>query len=265
LIVDPSRIVMKDMLDPKPGKIVRLKPAAYGTDVKMAWGQVQVNDVTQNNLRDFQVMLGIGERAVGINDQIMGMLQSGGRKTATEVRTSTSFGVNRLKTTAEWFSAVGFDPVATMLVQNTQQYYDMEQQFRVAGDLLQSAGPAFLQVNPEMISGFYDYVPVDGTMPIDRYAQVNLWLQMFSQIRTMPEIMFQYDMAGIFEWVAQLAGLKNITRFKIQLAPEQQLMLKAQAGNVVPMKRPGGGGAAPPSSGSTSPAGLQIPGMGAAG
>src|SRR5690606_26811432 len=101
LVVDPSRVVMKDVLNPLPGGVVRLKPEAYGSDPKLAISQLTVGDVTQNHLRDLQMMYGVGERTVGVNDQIMGMLATGGRKTATEVRTSTSFGVNRLKTVSE--------------------------------------------------------------------------------------------------------------------------------------------------------------------
>jgi hypothetical protein len=233
IIVDPSRVVMKDVLNPLPGGVIRLKPEAYGTDTKAVWSQMVINDVTQNHLRDFQIMLGVGERTVGINDQILGMLGGAGRKTATEIRTSTSFGVNRLKTNAEWFSAVGFDPLAQMLVQNTQQYYDMDMKFKVAGDLLGSAGPAFLQINSESITGFYDFVPVDGTLPIDRYAQANLWRELLGQMRNFPQLMVGYDLVGIFEWVAQLTGLKNITRFKVQVSPDAQLDAQVAAGNSV--------------------------------
>jgi hypothetical protein len=210
-------------------------------------------------------MFGIGERTVGINDQIMGMLNTGGRKTATEVRTSTSFGVNRLKTISEFASASGFDSLAQMLIQNTQQYYDQEQKFKIAGDLLSTAGQNVLMVNPEMIIGNYDYVPVDGTLPIDRYAQSTMWMQMMSQVRQMPEIMMQYDMGKMFTWVAQLAGLKNIQQFKIQVTPDQILQAQMQAGNVVPMGGRQGGQKKLPPPGATSPEPGQVPGMGATG
>lgn len=241
-VVDPSRVVMKDVTDPLPGGIIRLKPEAYGTDPRLVMNQLPVMDVTQSHIPDMQLMFGIGERAGGVNDQIMGMLAGGGRKTATEVRTSTSMGINRLKTVAEFTSAVGFDPLAQMIVQNTQQYFDMEMKIRIAGDLTAGAGPGFLQVTPDSIAGFYDFVPVDGTLPIDRMAQVGIWQQLFQAILAVPQIGMQYDLGGIFQWVAQLAGLKNITQFRIQVAPDQLLAAQAQQGNVVPMKRPQGAG-----------------------
>jgi len=54
-LVDPSKVVMKDVLDPRPGKIWRLKPSAYGTDPRMAVHQMTTVDVTQNNLRQRSV------------------------------------------------------------------------------------------------------------------------------------------------------------------------------------------------------------------
>ena len=265
MVVDPSRVVMKDVLDPLPGGIIRLKQEAFGTDTRLAVTQLQITDVTQNNLRDLQMMYGMGERTMGVNDQIMGMLSSGGRKTATEIRTSTSFGVNRLKTTAEYFSAVGFTPLSSMMVSNSQQYYSGEQKFKIAGDLVMSAGQNFLSINPDNIQGHYDFVPVDGALPIDRIAQVSLWRELLAQMQQMPEVQLQYDRARMFEWVAQLAGMKNITQFRVEADP--MLIAQAKMGNVVPMggqRPPKGRGGAPGSPGPVQPsAGAQIPGMGA--
>ena len=254
-VADPSRIVMKDLLSKDPGKVIRLKPEAYGTDPKLAIAQLPVMDVTRNHLADFQMMLGVGERVGGANDQIMGMLADGGRKTATEVRTSTSFGINRLKTIAEFASTCAFDPLSKKLVQNSQQFYDMEMKLRIVGDLAMNAGQKFLMVTPQDIGGFYDFVPVDGTLPIDRMAQVGLWKELFQAILSIPQIGMQYDLGGIFTWVGQLAGLKNINQFKIQLTPDQVLATQMQQGNSVPL----GGGKAPGPSGpmaTGAPAGM---------
>lgn len=235
-LVDPSRVVMKDLMDPLPGGIIRLKPGAYGQDPKTALSQLPVADATRNHIADFSTMIGIGERIGGVNDQIMGMLNTGGgRKTATEVRTSTSFGINRLKTTAEFASACGFDPLSQIIVSNSQQYYDMELQFKIAGDQMANAGPGFLMVRPEDIVGFYNFVPVDGTLPIDRQGQVALWERLMQTGFSVPQIGMGYDWQGIFQWVAQLAGLKNISQFKVQIQPDAMLAAQAQAGNSVPM------------------------------
>ncbi len=234
-VVDPSRVVMKDMQDGVPGGIIRLKPSAYGTDPKLAFTQVQTSDVTQNHLRDMQVVLDMGQRTLGVSDAILGLQQRTGRRSATETRQSTTFGINRLKTVAEYQSAMGWAPMSQKLVQNSQQYYDMDRKFRIVGDLIESAGPSFVRVDPAAIQGFYDFVPIDGTLPVDRFAQANLWRELLAQMKNVPGLVEQYDVARIFAWVAQLAGLKNINRFKIEIAPDGQLAAQAQQGNVIPI------------------------------
>ena len=247
-VVDPSKVVMKDVLDPLPGKVIRLKPEAYGSDPKLAITQFPASNVTQGFImQDLPAMFGIGERAIGVNDQIMGMLNAGGgRKTATEVRTSTSFGINRLKTVAEFASCTGFDPLARMLLSNSQQYFDMEMKLRIVGPAASmEAGAEFLMVDPVTISGFYDFIPVDGSLPVDKQALVVQWTQMMQQAYAIPQVAMGYDWARIFSWVAQLAGLRNINQFRVQVMPDQVLAAQAQSGQTVPMGGQSSSGAKP--------------------
>ncbi len=253
MLVDPSRVVMKDMIDSAAGGLIRLKPAAYGQDVRTMVSQLQMVDITKGHLGDLGVMLDIGQRASGVSDQIMGMVDGRGRRSATEIRTSSTFGINRLKTQAEFFSAMGWMPLSDMLVSNSQQMYEVEMKLKIVGDLAQQAGAGFINVTPELIAGNYDYVPVDGTLPIDRFAQANLWKELMAQFRAIPELAMRYDIGRIFEWVAQLAGLKNISQFKIQVLPPGMM----PGAGVIPL-RPG---VAPPTTRgpSTSMGGISPP------
>jgi hypothetical protein len=245
-IVDPSKLVVKDVQNSGPGFVWRLRPEAYGTDLSKMFLQVPVQDVTRGHMTDFQSMFGIGEKTLGVNDQIMGALSQGGRKTATEVRTSTGFGVNRMKTVTEYMSATGFSPHSQKLVQTSQQYYDARAKLRRVGSFALDAGEQFLNVSPEDIVGFYDFVPVDGVLPIDRMAQANLWKEIFAQIRMMPpSVAMGYDWGRIFAWAAELGGLKNINQFKVEVRPDAMLAAQAQQGNVVPLAPPKGGARAP--------------------
>lgn len=239
-VIDPSRIVMKDALDPQPGRMMRLKPAAYGTDPKSAIYQLQTMDVTQNHIRDAAFVMDLMARMVGVNDNIMGAVNGGGRKSATEVRTSSTFGVNRLKTNSEYFSAQGFSPLVQMLTQNTQQRYSAEKMFRIAGSAMTDANP-YIKVDTASIAGFFDYIPVDGTMPVDRFAQAALWRDLMQQMTIHPEIMMQYDMSKIFGFVAQLAGIKNLNQFKVQVQPMERIAQLQAMGNLIPMKGGSGG------------------------
>jgi hypothetical protein len=138
-------------------------------------------------------------------------------------------------------------PLAQQLVQQSQQFFSSDVKLKIVGDLAQMAGPQFMQVTPDMVSGFFDFVPVDGTLPIDRMAQATLWQNIMGQMRNYPQVMQQFDVAKVFTHVAQIAGIRNINQFKVQIVPDQVLQQQAQAGNVIPM-RPGG----PPQSGSAN-------------
>jgi hypothetical protein len=234
-IIDPSKIVVRDAEDGGPGFIYRLRPEAYGSDVRTFFYQVPVQDMTRGHVADLDTMFDIGEKMTGINDQMFGALAPG-RKTATEVRTSTGFGVNRQKTMSDYASAMGMSPHAQKLVQHSQQWYDGDQMFRVMGSLATDA-QRFVQVTPQAIAGFFDLVPVDGTLPIDRMAMANLWQQLMGQMRNFPQLMQQLDMWKLFGYIGQLVGIRNINQFRIQMLPPG---VQPQ-GNVVPlMPRPGG-------------------------
>jgi hypothetical protein len=230
-VIDPSRIVMRDILEPTQGNLIRLKANAYGTDPETAMRQLAVTDITKSNVSDIGFMHDFAQRTLGVNDQIMGMVDTGGRKTAQEVRSSSTFGVNRMKTICEFMSAMGFETLSAALVAESQQFFDQGMKLRVVGDLMQDVNAGFIQVTPEDVQGAYDYVPVDGTMPIDRFAQANLWKEILANIAQMPQIAMEYDLGKIFAWTAKLAGLKNITQFKVQVLPPGM----AAPGNVIPM------------------------------
>lgn len=240
ILADPSRVMLSDFLKPGPGKFVRAKPAAYGTDMKAAVHQFQVQTVTNQHLADTKVIADLMQRCEGINDNVMGLMAPG-RRTATESRQANTLSINRLKTKSEYDSAMGFSPLSQVLVQMTQQHFNKERAFKMVGDQAQGA-ERFLKVTPEMISGFYDYLPVDGNMPIDRFAQVSLWTQLLGQMKQDPRLAASYDTGRIFAFVAQLAGLRNINNFKIQtqVMPDAMVQNMAAQGKVVPMK-PGGG------------------------
>lgn len=230
--VDPTMVVMQDLEDPNPGRLVRLKPAAYGKDVRSFVHQMPVVDVTRSHMQDAEAVRSISQRMTGVTDNIMGMVNAGGRKTATEIRSSSSFAANRLKTSVEYMSASGWAPWAQKLIQTTQQMYDQDRKYRIVGDLSQW-GERFIQVTPEQIAGFYDFTPVDGSMPIDRFAQANLWQQIMQGMQQLPSVAQAYDLPRVFAFVAQLAGLKNITQFRVKVVPNEVAQGNAAAGNSI--------------------------------
>lgn len=245
---DPSRVVMKDFDDPNAGRIIRIKPAGYGQDIRTMVGQLPVANVTGTHVQDSQIVMEMMQRLPGVTENVMGMVNAGGRKTATEIRSSNTFSVNRLKTNTEVFSAMGFAPLSHMLLANTQQLYELERKYRIVGDMIEGA-EKYIDVTPEMIAGAYDFVPVDGTMPVDRLAMAKMWQEMLGSSSKIPQVMQQWDFGRLFGYVGRLMGLRNVNQFKIQMRDDGALQQAAQRGDVVPLPT-----AAPPRS--------QMPGMG---
>lgn len=236
-VFDPRAVYSEDVENPMPGRGIRLKPEAMGRDIRTIFQQLQVSDITRGHMTDARTVEELFQKVLGINDAIMGVLDPGGRKTATEVRTSSSFGTNRLKTQCEYMSAMGFSPYGQRLLMRTQQNYTTERKHRIVGDLAQYA-TQFVNVTPQDLEGFFDYVAVDGTLPVDRYAQANLWKELMAGMANFPQIMQTYDVAKIFGWVAQLGGVKNLSQFRLEVRPDGALQQQAAAGNVIPLPAP---------------------------
>jgi hypothetical protein len=231
-IYDPSVLSQRDVERPGPGKLVRVRPERYGSNIRDAFYQVQVADVTQNHIRDSQLIIEMMQRLTGVNDSVMGVLGTK-RQTATEVRTSSSFAVNRLKTLCEYISALGFSPLASKWLATTQQLYDSEQEFRIRGS---DGGPSTVKIDPTMIAGQYNYLPVDGTLPIDRMAQAQMFGNLMGQLARIPPVAQRMDWMKMLTYMAKnLMNVKNFDSFKVQVVPDQNAAAGAQAGNLVPM------------------------------
>jgi hypothetical protein len=241
LIIDPSGVVVKDFTDPLAGRLIRLKPEAYGKDARAYVHQLQVTDVTQNHLRDSQLVMEMMQRIVGVVENAMGQQSRGGRQTATESRITSNFSVNRMKTNAEYYSAMGFTPLSMKLLQTTQQKYKGDKVFRIAGDLMNTKQP--IKVTAADIAGFYDFVPVDGTLPVDRFAQAMVWKEIFGIVAAGRVPMPGLDMMGLLKHIAFLSGAKDFSQFQVQVQNQNSINQQVQSGNLVAL--PGGKGGSP--------------------
>jgi len=248
LVFDPSRVTVKDLT--KPGqRLIRLKPSAYGTDPRQAVHQLQVFDVTSGHLQNAQYIEQMIQRVPGITDIVMGMMDQGGRRSATESRITANAGTSRLRTPIEYNSFLAMDPLSDMMISNTQQLLDVDRLYRVAGNTLETAA-RFVTAGPDSIAGSYDFVPVDGTAPIDRLAQANFWKELLVQVARVPQIAMQLDLVGMIGHTMKLQGERNFDRFRIQVLPPgvapgsampaQGGMPASPADNVVPLGAAGG-------------------------
>lgn len=222
LVVNPQFIHMEDFKkDPSspdskgdPSWIVRMKQSAMGAKPEDGIFQLQVADVTQQHLRNVELMMRVGHMFAGVNENLMGLQDAKGRKTATEVRTSGEAGASRLAAMARVISAQGIADIPMMMGCNLQQRMDQEFYARVLGSQGQQA-----PIRMENIAGDFYYPINDGTLPLDRAAMLNVWQQILLGVAKDPELRQNYSLSKLFAYVAELGGARNIDQFKVSVAP----------------------------------------------
>ena len=234
-VVDPSMIEMQDLLNPPEGRdglILRLKRAAHGQDVRSAIEQLNVQDVTRGHVSDLQTFMQMGDSLSAVNENIRGLQNSGGRKTATEVRTSSEAAASRLASLARRISAEGIVDMTQMMSLNTQQFLTEDFYLQIVG--LEGKDTP-IQISPEHVVGDF-YFPVhDGTLPLDRVAMLDIWRQLFQIVTQDQQLRQDFDVDRMFEWIAELGGAKNLEDFKASPETAQrQSQFAQQQANVRP-------------------------------
>lgn len=233
LVVDPSKVEMDDLLDPEPGALIRLKSTPWGqikpTD---AVHQLQVGDVTRGHVGDFQLFNRIANDLTGASDNIRGLQEAGGRKTATEVRTTFEAGGSRLASRARVYSAQAIAPSSEQWASNYQQFLSMEFEARVLG---QDGQMHSVRISPEEIEGDFFFPINDGTLPMDKVAILDVWQKIMETVITEPTgvLRSQYRIDKMFEFVAQLSGAQNMAEFRV--AGPEAMQQQEQRGNIVPL------------------------------
>lgn len=236
LVVDPSMIEMQDVKNPEPGKIIRLKRSAFGQDVRGAINQLEVRDITRSHVSDMHEVVRLGDSMAAVNDNLRGIVQSGGRKTATEVRTSGEAGASRLAAHARLVSAQGIVDLTEQMSLNIQQNLSMSFYLKIVG---QEGMEKPIQIGPEMLVGDFYYPVSDGSLPIDKVALLDIWKEILFGVAGDPVLRGNYDLVRMFEWVAELGGARNISQFKLDPGSQEAMFQQLLANNVGPENGPG--------------------------
>ena len=129
-------------------------------------------------------------------------------------------------------SAQGMTELAEMQASNVQQYQSMEFYLKIVG-----AEGLLVPIKPDDVQGNF-YFPIhDGALPLDRVALLDVWKEIWMAVATNPQLAMQYNGPAIFEYMANLAGAKNLTQFKIQVAPP--MGMPQQGGGMSPEQQNG--------------------------
>lgn len=230
---DPSKIDEQSLKYPQPGKFIKIRPLAYGTDIRQALWQFPVNDVTQNHMADLGAFMRIGDMVSAVNDPMRGVVNQGGRKTATEVRRTDENAFSRLGERAQLISSMSLCPLGEQTVLNIQQLQDPETWIKVIGQ------DHFQKYGQQLLTADFTYRVHDGTIPLDRVASFDLWKEILIGAAQQPMLQRTHSLPRIFEYVCELGGAHNIASFRLMSDVQIDEMVKQ--GNMVPLA-----GAAPP-------------------
>lgn len=250
LVVDPSGIEIKDLVDRNP--VIRLKKTMQGTGVDRYVQQLKVQDVTQSHLNDCSYLTKYGQEATGITDSVLGQFASG-RRSASEARNVAPAAAGRLLLTAHgiWDSALG--PLGSKMLSNLREGLDEPTLVRIIGQshTSQLSGiPAFSQVSRADLIGNYDFMVFDGTLPTERNAAALALQELLLAMAKDPRLVFVFnkDPTLLLNEILDLRGIRNAERFDLTPQRAQQLMLMAQGAvnGVNPAAPPNAGAAGNP-------------------
>lgn len=248
IIYDPFVLNTNDLIDPKPGKLVRARKAAWGKDVRQAITQLQVNDVTRQHISDAQLTMGMMNQISGSDDAVMGTLRSGGpeRLSAAEFNGTQSQALGRLQSIAMIVGQQLIQDIGYMFAMHTQQFITQDvwvttvgewqaQILAVYGDRVQLDR---MRVTPQDLNVDFDVV-INSKGP-DGGTEAQFWLQMFDIVARNPELYQMIDVGRVFRFVATQMGAQNVDNFlraPIQPvgAPTGEVMAQADAGNMLPV------------------------------
>jgi hypothetical protein len=255
LIVDPSLVNMADLEDPKPGKLIRMRRAAWGRGVQNAVMQLPVQDITRQHISDASTIVEFMQRTSAATDSLSGMVRKGGeRVTASESQGTRTSALSRLTKAAKIASLQAMQDIGYMFASHTQQLMTKDVWIKATGtwqDVLRKEyGTDMKLVNPYDIAVDYDIVVKDGSTQGGEYSES--WVEIFRILSQQPQLYQAFDMVRIFKHIARIMGAKDVNEFTMQTGdqvPPVKMNVSSQAnidqgvqqGNMVPVEQyPGG-------------------------
>ena len=253
IIYDPFVLNTQDLIDPKPGKLVRVRRAAWGKDIRGSIQQLQVNDVTRQNVTDAQITMQLMNQVSGADAAMMGQLREGGpeRLSAAEFNGTQNQAFGRLKSMTAIVEQQLMQDIGYMFAMHTQQLMQEDTFVTTVGEwqslLLSMYGDQVyndrMRVTPQDLNIDFDVV-LSNNGP-DSQTEAQFWVQMFEIISKNTELTQIIDVGKVFRFVASQLGATNVDNFLRQpippvpainpvMAGTEQVMQEANAGNLIP-------------------------------
>jgi len=254
-VVDPSRVDVRDLLDPRAGKIIRLLPTAYGLNPDMFIKQLAVSDITRTHIEDSKLILDLWNRILGLGDHMFGQIAPS-KRTASELQGVFKMAGTRMKMVADLFSSEGVAPLTEQMAFLRQQEMSETQFFEIAGKTAIDYGvskediidDAFIKVQRDHLVGNYHFPAEEGVLPQDRAQAAEILKGAFETVAKAPFLAMAFDPVELFRESVRQFGIHHIDDFlnqklraNVQIVDSpmfQQMMMKK---NMKPLKGGNGG------------------------
>lgn len=236
-IVNPSAVMLQDLINLKPGGLVRLKPDLIGTDPRMALQQIGVVDVSGNILNEVMMLMEVVKQATGSVDPLLGMAaRRSDRVSATEARLAGIGGFTRIDSLVRLLNEVMIRPLGMTIAQMTQLYSEKDLTLSLLGSEARELQKIYGEektITPEDIVCEVDVLPVDNSVATREEApllqsmlEIVLGDQELRQVIDVPKLVMTYLKA---------IGVPYPTEF-IKVMPDERVASEAEKGNLVPVE-----------------------------
>lgn len=217
-VLDPSRININDVTDTRFGMVARARASSWGMNIKDAFQQVPVSDVTQNHISDMGFLMNIDSK-VFTSDQAKGYQdRRGERVSATEARDTRQSFLSKMEKMARLGAMQGHYDIAYQFGSNTLQMLEEEQVVKIIGNykevLQEEYGleEEYFKVIPENFDVDFDVLPQDGSIPGGEFGEN--WENLLGLAAGNEVLAKDLDLTRIWLHIARLYGAENPEEFK---------------------------------------------------
>lgn len=250
IIVDPRWIDMNDLKE--RNAVIRLKGTVEGMSIDNVAKQLAVTDVTTGHLTDLSIVRDLSQDATGLSENLVGQYAAG-RRSAREASNVNANAASRVILPVKGIWQGALLPMGRKMLSNLRQGLDEQQLVSVVGlsNIIQDpqAVATLIPVDKSMLTGNYDFLLFDDTLPSQRTAIASYLQEVLVALSQNPNLVFAlgYDpKLMLAEWF-KLVGIRNADRFLLtpQRSGELALLAKlaANAGGTNSPQNAGGSGA----------------------
>ena len=259
IVFDPSYIDKGDIMNPGPGKLIRLKRNAFasGQGIDSFIKQLPVSDVTHRHVGDAQQLIQFMRETSGTVDITMGNMSGmPERPTAQGISTAQNAALSRLQRIAYIIGSQSMNDIAWQEAYNTIQFMSQETQVSILGRYERQLRSEYglgpdangITITPWELEPSFEIEPHNGAMPDKENG--GAWttiMQSLMAVDGVPQQLVQElggGIVGIFKHWARINGATDLDEFKqsaqntnVQVVPDEQVLdgIENQGNPLVPL------------------------------